>query len=118
MQDRALALIAVTFGLVLAGAALRADRAGASPGACGSPPGGTQAWLCGGALDLNRAEARELVRLPGVGPRTAAAIVADRAARGPFPSVESLARVKGVGPKTVARVARLVSVEPGAPRAQ
>lgn len=49
-------------------------------------------------IDINRATAQELEALDGVGPKLAAAIVADRAAKGPFRSPEDLARVKGVGP--------------------
>lgn len=52
-------------------------------------------------IDLNSAPAAALVLLPGVGPRLAERIEADRAARGPFASVEDLARVSGVGPVTL-----------------
>jgi competence protein ComEA len=48
-------------------------------------------------IDVNRAHAAELEVLPGVGPRLAERIVADRAAHGPFPAVEDLARVPGIG---------------------
>jgi competence protein ComEA len=51
-------------------------------------------------INVNTAGAEELQRLPGVGPVTAQAIVAARAAR-PFESVEDLDRVKGIGPKTL-----------------
>lgn len=49
-------------------------------------------------VDLNTATAAELDALPGVGPATAAKIVADRAANGPFRSVDDLMRVSGIGP--------------------
>ena len=55
-------------------------------------------------LDLNTATVDELVLLPGIGPVRARAIVADRARRGAFSSVESLSRVHGIGPVTVERV--------------
>jgi competence protein ComEA len=52
----------------------------------------------GGAVSLNSASAAELTTLPGVGPATAAAIVAHREATGGYGSVEQLLDVKGIGP--------------------
>jgi competence protein ComEA len=52
-------------------------------------------------ISLNTATAQDLDRLPGVGPTTAAAIIAARSARGgAFSSVDDLLNVKGIGPKT------------------
>lgn len=51
------------------------------------------------AVNVNTANAEELCGLPGVGPSTAAAIVAYREVNGPFTSVEALDGVKGIGPK-------------------
>jgi competence protein ComEA len=65
-----------------------------------------------GPLDLNQATAVELERLPRIGPALAARIVADRAARGPFRTVEDLDRVPGVGPATIAALAGRVMVAP------
>ena len=48
-------------------------------------------------IDLNRATADELTRLPGIGPVLAARIIAARDARGAFESVDDLRRVAGVG---------------------
>ena len=58
-----------------------------------------------GRLDVNRATEAELMLLRGIGPATAGAIVADRAARGPFASIEDLDRVHGIGPRTIRRMA-------------
>jgi competence protein ComEA len=55
-------------------------------------------------LDVNAAPAEELELLPGVGPSVASAIVADRADRGPFRSVDDLDRVRGIGPGLLAKV--------------
>lgn len=52
----------------------------------------------GGGVSLNSASVTELTALPGVGPATAAAIVAHREATGGFGSVEQLLEVKGIGP--------------------
>lgn len=53
---------------------------------------------------INTATQAELERLPGIGPSLAAKIVADRAAKGPFRSVDDLDRVAGIGPATVERL--------------
>lgn len=55
----------------------------------------------GERLDPNAASATELDRLPGVGAGTAAAIVRDRAAHGPFRTPDDLTRVPGVGAGTL-----------------
>lgn len=68
---------------------------GAAPVADGSAAGSGEA---GGLIDLNQAGVDELVRLPGVGPSIAAAIVAYRDRRGPFASVDALLDVPGIGP--------------------
>ena len=53
-------------------------------------------------VDVNTADVATLAALPGVGADRAAAIVADRDLRGPFPSCDDLVRVDGIGPATVA----------------
>ncbi len=59
---------------------------------------------------LNSADAAALEGLPGVGPVTAANIVADREANGPFTSLDDLQRVPGIGPALVARLDGLVTM--------
>lgn len=49
-------------------------------------------------VDVNRASAVELESLPGIGPATAAAIIAERDSGGPFIDVDALQRVPGIGP--------------------
>ncbi len=63
-----------------------------------------------GPVDLNSATADQLDSLPGVGPATAAAIVAYRDAHGPFASVDSLADVRGIGPAKLDALRSLVTV--------
>jgi len=66
---------------------------GAAPsGSTGAVGGSTQ-------VNINTADATALDTLPGVGPSTAAKIVADREANGPFSSADDLGRVAGIGPK-------------------
>lgn len=55
-------------------------------------------------VNVNAAGADEMSLLPGIGPAIAARIVADRAERGPFASVDELRRVKGIGAATLERV--------------
>lgn len=63
-------------------------------------------------ININTATAAELETLPGVGPKTAAAIVADRDARGSFGNVEELQRVRGIGPKKFEALRDLVTTGP------
>ena len=49
-------------------------------------------------LDLNRASADEISRLPGVGPSLARRIVEERDRRGRFESPEGLRGILGMGP--------------------
>lgn len=71
-------------------------------------PGGTEAPA--GPLDLNTATEQQLDALPGVGPSTAAAIVAHRQANGPFASVDDLDAVRGIGPTKLEALRGLVTV--------
>ncbi|MCG9895377.1 MAG: helix-hairpin-helix domain-containing protein [Fimbriimonadaceae bacterium] len=66
--------------------------------------------VAGIALNLNTATRDELDTLPGIGPKTADAIMAHRARIGGFQSVEQLEDVKGIGPKKLARLRPLVKV--------
>ena len=61
-------------------------------------------------LDLNTADAAALDALPGVGPVTAASIVAWREKNGRFTSVEQLQEIQGIGPAKYAALTPLVRV--------
>ena len=63
-----------------------------------------------GKVNLNTATQGELETLPGIGPATAAKIIADRQANGAYQSVDELMRVPGIGDKKLATIADLVCV--------
>jgi competence protein ComEA len=62
----------------------------------------------GGLVDLNAATVDELDTLPGIGPVTAAAIIAWRDANGRFASVDQLGDVDGIGPARLEKLRHLV----------
>lgn len=85
--------------------------AGAAPApAAPAPASGSARPKPGGALDLNTATVEQLDALPGVGPVTAAAIVAWRQSNGKFTSVDQLADVDGIGPARLDKLRALVRV--------
>ncbi|AQT68669.1 ComE operon protein 1 [Anaerohalosphaera lusitana] len=55
-------------------------------------------------IDVNAADAESLVRLPGIGPSKAEAIVEYREEARKFERVEDMEDVKGIGPKTVEKL--------------
>ncbi|MBE0616767.1 MAG: ComEA family DNA-binding protein [Proteobacteria bacterium] len=83
----------------------------AAAGPCaGEEPGGWEGLLLGFPLDLNRAADQDLEALPGVGPKTAAALREVRDARGGFGTVEDLLQVPGIGPTRLEALRPLVRV--------
>jgi competence protein ComEA len=62
-------------------------------------------------VDLNTARTEELDTLPGIGPKTAQAIVEYRETHGTFASPEDLLQVRGIGPKKLAAILGHVTVQ-------
>ena len=96
-----------------AGASTRSGS-GASKGVVS--PGGASAEnpgapSAGKVININTADAAALDALPGVGPSTAAKIVADREANGPFASPEDLGRVSGIGPAKLEALKDFIRVQ-------
>lgn len=91
---------------------LDGDPEPAAPHVPARPPKISEAQIkLNGRLDLNRATADELRRLPGVGPTLADQIVQARERRGRFATADDLRSVPGMGPKKLERIRDLVTVE-------
>ncbi len=58
----------------------------------------------GTPIDVNRATAKELTAVPGIGETLAKRIVAFRDEHGPFRRVEDLMKVKGIGEKSLQKL--------------
>ena len=84
------------------------SRAEPRPRAEGAPSTSGNASAPGGLVDLNTATVEQLDTLPGIGPVTAAAIVAWRDANGRFTSVDQLGDVDGIGPARLEKLRDLV----------
>lgn len=55
-------------------------------------------------VNINNADKELLIQLPGIGPKTAEAIISYRNSNGKFKSVNQLTEVKGIGDKTLAKL--------------
>ncbi len=62
-------------------------------------------------IELNQADWRELMNLPGIGESKAREIARNRGVEGPFSSPEELTRVHGIGPVTVEGIRHYLSLE-------
>jgi competence protein ComEA len=83
----------------IAGAGTSAAPVATDPGAAAQP-----------RIDVNRATAAELVRVPGIGERLAQAIVDLREKRGSFTKLEDLLEVRGIGERNLAMLADHLTV--------
>ena len=61
--------------------------------------------------NINTAPSTEIEKLPGVGKKSAAAIVAYRTEKGKFKAPKDLLKVKGIGKKTLEKIQNLISFE-------
>lgn len=74
------------------------------PGGATQPPGGS----AGGLIDINHASPEQLESLPGIGPVTAAKIIAAR----PFATIDELDSRDVVGPSVMEQIRDLITVTP------
>jgi competence ComEA-like helix-hairpin-helix protein len=84
----------------------RPDRPRRSRSAAAPKPETTQVSE---PLDLDRATAEDIERLPGIGPALAQRIVGNRDSVGPFGDIEALCDVRGIGPILAKRLRPLVT---------
>jgi len=63
-------------------------------------------------LDLNQETAEALTAIPGIGPKLAYAIVAQRQKSSGFQGIEDLLAVPGIGPKLFQRICKYVTLTP------
>ncbi|MDZ7884822.1 MAG: ComEA family DNA-binding protein [Mycobacterium sp.] len=82
----------------------------AAPPEQASPAAPNATAAPGAPVNLNTATPEDLDALPGVGPVTAAAIIAWREANGRFTSVDQLSEVDGIGPARLDKLRGLVDV--------
>lgn len=82
----------------------------AAPPAQASPAAPNATTAPEAPVNLNTATPEDLDALPGVGPVTAAAIIAWREANGRFTSVDQLSEVDGIGPARLDKLRGLVDV--------
>jgi competence protein ComEA len=66
-------------------------------------------------LNLNVATADQLAQLPGIGPKTAEAIVKFRKASGPFRRVEDLLAIRGISRRKLGAIRPYVTVGVSSP---
>ncbi len=64
-----------------------------------------------GSISLNHSTRDDLMKLPGVGPATADLIIAYRAERGRFRTLEELRNIKGFGQKHFEKVQRFLTLD-------
>jgi competence ComEA-like helix-hairpin-helix protein len=62
-------------------------------------------------IDVNQAEERDLLAIPGIGPRTAEKIVQRRELTGRFSCLEDLRSVPGIGKKKLGAIAPYIEVK-------
>lgn len=99
-------IVAGSGGGVAAGIGAGVAAAGAGTGVSGAAGAG---GATGAPVSLNSAGADELGTLDGVGPATAAKIIAYREEHGGFGSVDELDQVPGIGPKKLAALRERVT---------
>ncbi len=61
-------------------------------------------------VNINTATVEQLQTLPGIGPSTAARIIADREQNGPFRTIEDLTRITGIKEGTMSKIRAYITV--------
>lgn len=61
-------------------------------------------------ISINKATYKELITLPGIGPKTAEKIIEYRNTYGPFWTIEDIKNVKGIGDKKYAKLKEFITI--------
>lgn len=64
-----------------------------------------------GVVNINTATEKELTQLPGIGKKTAQAIIDYREKEGKFETAKDIIKVKGIGEKTYEKIKDMIVVE-------
>lgn len=64
-----------------------------------------------GVINANTATVEQLMMLPGIGEKTAKAILTYRTANGPFKSIDDIAKVKGISKKKLEKIRPNLSLQ-------
>jgi len=83
-----------------------------SPGATATPAVRMGGITVSGLININTATQTDLELLPGIGPATAANIIAHREANGPFATIEAIMDVPGIGEGKFEGMKDLITVGP------
>jgi competence protein ComEA len=67
--------------------------------------------FAGEKVNINKASAEELDKLPGIGPTTAQKIIDYREKNGPFQRIEDLLKIPGIGPSTLEAIKAMITVK-------
>ena len=92
-------------GMISVGAAATVNKPAAPAKEVPAVAEAAKQAVASGKININKATASDLEKLPGIGATKARAIIENRQASGPFASCEELTRVTGIGPATVAAIA-------------
>lgn len=60
------------------------------------------------SIDINKADAAQLKKLPGIGEVTAAKIIELRSTKGKFTSIDQLLEIKGIGSKKLNKIKKYI----------
>jgi competence protein ComEA len=82
------------------------------PAGATTAPGRMGGVTTAGLIDINIASQTDLEMLPGIGPSTAANIIAHREANGPFANIEAIMDVPGIGEGKFDAIRDLITVGP------
>ena len=104
LSGRELLVLAVGIGLLLAAIGLAQVLQASRTSASVAVTQGGDSLPMPTRLNVNTAAGYELEMLPGIGPKTAEAIVQYREEHGPFASLGALAEVPGIGEKTIQKI--------------